>query len=167
MATILTPSEAANALRTTVDDPAMLDLLPQVDAYIRRATGRDWTTDTEILPEAKSAARLLLVRWHEDPGGMVDGSALSLGLIATLVQLEAIALRYKVFIGRNGAGPISVPGAHVGDTLTSVVGLIGATGDQSSAFETVVTVDGQIQQVSTANLSEKWYRAYMKPLEDL
>ena len=91
MASILTTAEAANVLRTTQDDQTMLDLLPQVDAYIKNATGRDWTLDTPISPEAKSAARMLLVRWHEDPGQMAAGT-LTFGLTAALVQLEAIAL---------------------------------------------------------------------------
>jgi len=31
----------------------------------------------------------------------------------------------------------------------------------------VITVDGQIQQVSTADLSANWYRAYLTPLGEL
>jgi len=70
----------------------MLMLLPQIDAYIEQATGRNWAADTTVRQEAKSAARMLLVRWHEDPGGMASGSSLGFGLTATLVQLEALAL---------------------------------------------------------------------------
>lgn len=92
MANILTETEAANILRCAEDDPAMLDLLPQVDAYIAQATGRDWENDDPIPPEAKSAARMLLVRWHEDPGGMAAGAALGYGLAAVMAQLEALAL---------------------------------------------------------------------------
>jgi len=92
MANILTPTEAATVLRTAEDDQNMLDLLPLVDAYIKNATGRDWVADDPVRPEAKSAARMLLVRWHEDPGGMAAGAALGFGLSAALVQLEALAL---------------------------------------------------------------------------
>jgi hypothetical protein len=92
MANILTATEAANILRCAETDPAMLDLLPQVDAYIQNATGRDWTSDDPVRPEAKSAARMLIVRWHEDPGGMAAVQALGFGLTAALVQLEALAL---------------------------------------------------------------------------
>ena len=93
MANILTATEAATALRCEATDQAMLDLLPQVDAYINNATGRDWTLDHLIRPEAKSAARILLVRAHEDPGMMSQpADAISWGLQACLVQLEAIAL---------------------------------------------------------------------------
>jgi hypothetical protein len=92
MANILTAAEAATVLRCDVADANMLQLLPSVDAYIDRATGRDWAVDAVIRPEAKSAARMLLVRWHEDPGGMAAGNALGFGLSAVLVQLEALAL---------------------------------------------------------------------------
>ena len=47
------------------------------------------------------------------------------------------------------------------------MGLIGVTGDQASSFEAVITVDGYIQQLSTGDLSDKWYRAYLAPLESL
>ena len=92
MANILTPAEAATVLRVAEDDQNMLDLLPQVDAYLEMASGRDWAADEPIRPEAKSAARMLLVRWYEDPGGMAAGSALGFGLQAAVVQLEALAL---------------------------------------------------------------------------
>lgn len=93
MANILTAAEAATVLRCEASDQAMLDLLPQVDAYINNATGRDWTLDYSIRPEAKSAARILLVRAHEDPGAMAQpADAMSWGLQACLTQLEAIAL---------------------------------------------------------------------------
>jgi hypothetical protein len=91
MANILTTLEAANVLRTTETDETMLDLLPMVDKFIEMATGRDWTADTNIRPEAKAAARMLLVRWHEDPGGMGAGETLGHGLRACLTQLEALA----------------------------------------------------------------------------
>ena len=48
MANILTAAEAANVLRCLTTDAAMLQLLPQVDKYIKTATGRDWTADTTI-----------------------------------------------------------------------------------------------------------------------
>lgn len=89
---ILSTSEAATVLRCDDDDPDMLALLPLVDAYIKQATGRDWTLDTTIRPEAKAAARMLLTLWHENPGMIGSGqSSLSWGLTACLVQLEALA----------------------------------------------------------------------------
>lgn len=165
---ILSPAEAAVVLRCEDDDPDMLALLPLVDSYIKNATGRDWTVDAVIAPEAKSAARMLLVLWHEDPGRMASGeTALGFGLSACLVQLEAMALSYKEFQGQYGAGACTLKGAEVGDTVVSLVGLIGATGDQSAAFETVITVKDHIQQIATGDLSANWYRAQLTRVGEL
>ena len=167
MANILSTSEAATALRCETTDADMLALLPLVDSYIKNATGHDWAVDTSIRLEAKSAARMLLVLWHENPGMVNSGNSLGFGLSAALVQLEAIALRYREFAGIDGAGSIYLPGVEAGDTVATLTGLIGVTGDQSAAFETVISVDDQIQQISTSDLSEKYYRAYLIPPESL
>lgn len=164
---ILTTAEAAAVLRVDEDDPMMLDLLPAVDAYIRNATGRDWSQDSPIHASAKQAARVLLVRMHEDPGMMAAGGALSLGLGAALAQLEALGGRYFSFQGGSGAGSISLEGARAGDTVTSLVGKIGLTGDQHALFESVITVDDEIQQSSTSDLSGKWFLALLTPVGDL
>lgn len=95
MANILSFGEAATVLRCEETDKGMIDLLPIVDAYIYQATGRDWSQDETIRLEAKSAARMLLVRWHEDPGGMGAGGALGFGMSAVLTQLEALALQLR------------------------------------------------------------------------
>jgi methionine-rich copper-binding protein CopC len=97
MANILTAAEAATVLRTDeFDDANMRDLLPQVDAYILNATGRDWTVDATINAVAKAAARMLLVQWHEDPGMSGNQAAsLTFGLMACLVQLQALALQLE------------------------------------------------------------------------
>lgn len=97
MANILTETEAASVLRVEIDDQVMMDLLPQVDAYIQMATGRDWAADSPVRPEARSAARMLLVKWYEDPGamGVAYGGALGFGLSASLTQLEALALQLE------------------------------------------------------------------------
>lgn len=89
---ILTATEGATVLRCLNTDQNMLDLLPMVDKYIYEATGWHWESDTTIEALAKGAARMLLVRWHEDPGGMVAGETLGQGLRAVLSQLEALAL---------------------------------------------------------------------------
>lgn len=167
MANILTSTEGANVLRCEATDADMLALLPLVDTYLKNATGRDWTADSTIHPTAKAAARMLLVMWHEDPGRLSSGGSLGFGLQAALTQLQALALQHRNFAGRSGAGPINLPGVTAGETVSSVTGLIGVTGNQASAFETVITVDGQIQQLSTADLSENWYRAYLVPLGGL
>ncbi len=165
MTTILTTTEAANALRCEATDPEMLDLLPQVDRYIINATGHDWTADTPIEPVAKGAARMLLVMWHEDPGMMAQKDMpLSFGLRSFLVQLEALAANFIEFEGLTGAGGCSLPGANVGDTVVSVTGLIGASGSQASSFESVITVEDQIQQITSANLDNNWFRVFLKSL---
>ena len=92
MTNILTAAEAATVLRCEEADANMLDLLSLVDIYLENATGRDWTADASVEPTAKAAARMLLVRWHEDPGGMAAGNALGFGLSAALTQLKAKAL---------------------------------------------------------------------------
>jgi hypothetical protein len=93
---VLTEEEAAIALRCDEDDPNLLELLPLVDAYLKQATGRDWANDDPVPPEAKSAARLLLIQMHENPGGLpVSGqmtSGLTFGLPAALLQLKVLGM---------------------------------------------------------------------------
>jgi hypothetical protein len=163
---ILTDTEAAGVLRKSETDAEMLRLLPLVDAYIKNATGRDWTIDSPIRPEAKNAARILLVKWDTDPGSMADAAISDYGLPAAMAQQKDIKRHYKEFPGRDGTGPVSLAGVRRGDTVSTLTGLVGVTGDQHAAFETVITVDGQIQQISSADLSEKMFRAFiLKPGE--
>lgn len=173
MANILSAAEAANVLRCDVTDAAMLQLLPLVDSYIKNGTGRDWTADTTIHPMAKAAAQMLLVMWYEDPGmlgrfrNFGQTAPLSFGLTAALAQLEALAAQYKTFVGSNGAGACVLSGAQIGDSVSSLIGLVGVTGDQHAAFESVITVADQIQQVASGDLSANWYRAYLISPESL
>lgn len=97
---ILTSSEAATVLRCESDDQNMLDLLPQVDAYIENATGWKWAEDEVINPTAKSAARMLLVQWHENPAqlGAENEMPLVFGLNSVLLQLKAEAARLKELV---------------------------------------------------------------------
>lgn len=156
---ILTAAEAAHVLRTVDTDPAMLDLLPLVDAYIKRATGHNWAADTTIAPEAKAAARILLTLWFENPGQMANGQgALPQGLTAALTQLEALVGSILTFTGRNGAGAVQLPGAEIGDQVAGLIGIVGVTGDRRTDFESVITVADQIQQSSASDLSENTYR---------
>jgi len=167
MTNILTAAEAANVLRCETTDPLMVNLLDAVDLYIKNATGRDWTADSPINPVAKSAGRMLLVMWYENPG-MIHGAdttaTLHHGLRAVLAQLEVETNRYMNFAGLSGAGSIALPMARVGDTVVTLVGVIGVSGDRHTDFETVITVDGQIQQSATGDLSANYYRAYLKPV---
>lgn len=89
---ILTADEAAAVLRCASDDPKLAVLLPQVDAYIKRATGRDWALDEPVHEVAKAAARMMIIRAFEDPGALVlSANAISFSLPAVLLQLEAEA----------------------------------------------------------------------------
>jgi hypothetical protein len=154
--TILTLEEAAVVLRTTVTDEEMFALLPLVDAYIKRATGRDWAADTTIAPEAKSAARILLVQWHEDPGQIGDGQG-AIALAGALTQLEAFG-RVLTFMGLNGGGYCSLPGAKVGDVVAGVVEIAPTPGDAHTLFESVITYCDLILQTSSGALGLKTYR---------
>ena len=94
MANILTPTEAAAVLRCEATDPKLEILLPQVDQFIKLGTGRDWTLDEPISPNAKAAARILLVRAFEDPGAIVaTPTAMIYGLDAVMMQLEVEAIK--------------------------------------------------------------------------
>lgn len=64
------------------------------------------------------------------------------------------------FSGHNGAGACTATGLVVGDRILSVTGVAsGTVGDQSAAFESVVSVNDQIQQTSVSNLSANVYIA--------
>ena len=97
MGSILTTFEAANVLRCEENDPTMLDLLEQVSAFIENATGWKWSEDGVISASAKSAARMLLVQWFENPAqtGSEYEVPLTFGLNAVLLQLKAEAVRLK------------------------------------------------------------------------
>ena len=55
-------------------------------------------------------------------------------------------------VGSNGAGPLTLTGAVVGDTVENVTNLT-TPGDVSSSFEATISVAGQIQQTAATNLS--------------
>lgn len=160
MTNILDVSEAAAVLRCDETDADMLALLNLVDEYIKNATGRDWAADATVDKTAKSAARMLLVMWHENPGMTTTevSSSLGPGLQACLSQLEAKSLQFMEFWGRNGAGPCTLSHATRGDMIDSLIALIGDDGDQKNAFEAFITVSGEIQQISTSDLSEIMFR---------
>lgn len=167
MANILTDVEAADWVRTDADDTAMLQLLDSVDAYIKNATGRDWAADAEINPMAKTAAGIILTAWYDDPAQI--GSSVSRAS-AALLQLEAEALKYRKyqFFGASSAGSVYLPGAKVGDVVQKLVGVYGVSGDQSSVFESTISVDDAIQQSSSADLSDNIYVVVIKsPGDDI
>jgi len=170
VANILTAQQAANALRTTTGDLRMLDLLPQVDKFIERATGRDWTQDSTKDQSAITAATILLVMYFENPGMVGADGVMPFGLIDALIQLEAQALKYHkhVIAGISAAGSIPLPGACKGDQVVSVTGIYGVSGSQVASFETVISADGQIRQTSGSDLSGNIYVVIFKaPADDV
>lgn len=76
-------------------------------------------------------------------------------LAGAILKIELIA-----FAGRAGAGACTATGLKVSDILLSVTGIAaGTVGDQSAKFESVVTVNDQIQQSDAGNLSANIYHA--------
>lgn len=170
MANILTSAQAENALRVASGDLRVADLLPQVDKIIERATGRDWTQDGTKHPLAVSAATMLLVQMFENPAMTGDSTSMSLGLSHVLTQLEAEALKYRKyeFSGISGSGSILLPGAREGDDVIKLVGVYGATGSQTSLFESKISDAGYLLQTSSDDLSENLYVVVLKsPADDI
>lgn len=96
MSNILTQKEASDILRLDggVSLHPQLDIiLPAIDDYLKTATGKDWSKDTEIDSTAKMAATVLLVRWFENPG--MIGKVSDEGIIGLVAQLHAKALSEK------------------------------------------------------------------------
>lgn len=170
MTNILTAAEAASAIRTDAADTDLLALLPLVDKFVERATGRDWTQDGTINAIAKAAARMLIVQWYDNPAQVGQDQVLAFGLTNVLSQLEAEAYRYRKyeFEGLNGGGSIFVPGVREGDEVLKLVGTYGATGSQTSKFESAISEENFIVQTSTDDLSEKHYVVVLKnPADDV
>ena len=120
MTNILTVDEAARVVSVDVTDLKLADVLPQVDAYIQQATGRDWTQDDPINPTAKAAARLQLALTY-DLMAMLPSQIASLraGLVCSLAQLETAAAGMQAIQNVNTA-------AYVEDMETYIAsGLLG------------------------------------------
>lgn len=73
-----------------------------------------------------------------------------------------LILRRRQDDGNNGPGPVSFPGAKVGDVVVDILGWVTGGGtmlnDNMSEFESIISVNDQIQQTSMANLSTNTYR---------
>lgn len=93
MANILTAEEAARVVVADPADQSLLDVLPQVDAAIEEATGRDWTQDAPIDPIAKRAARCRLAVDY-DLGSMApqQTAVMERAYASAITQLEAKAV---------------------------------------------------------------------------
>lgn len=167
MTNILTAPQAANFLRTNASDAVMLQLLPLVDEYLLTATGHDWASDAAIDNTAITAAGMLLIYWYDNPGliGQAPASVMSM-----LVQLEGKALRYRKyqFSGGSAAGSVVLSNARKGDVVQKLLGVYGISGDQAAKFESVISIDKQIQQVYAGDLSNNLYTVVLKhPADDV
>ncbi len=161
MTTILTAAEAAYFVRTYASDPILLQLMPLVDKHIERATGRDWTQDNTKSDLAKAAAGAILTAWYDNPASV--GQAPD-GAMGVLTQLEAEAAKYRkyTFRGLTSSGSISIPEAVPGDAVIKLQGYAGVSGDQSSHFESTVSLRGSLQQTDSGNLSANYYVVILK-----
>lgn len=77
-------------------------------------------------------------------------------LAVTPAGLQADLLNCKVItaLGKNGSGAVTLSGAIAGDKVLAASGITAGTlGALKSEFETTITVNGQIQQVSSSNYS--------------
>jgi hypothetical protein len=54
-----------------------------------------------------------------------------------------------------------------GDTVSSVTGVQGVSGNQAASFETVISEYGYIRQLSTSDLTAKWFKALITPVGSL
>lgn len=170
MTNLLTPSEAAQFVRTDPGDTVVTMLLPLVDGYIQRATGRDWTQDATINAVAKAAAGMLLVGWYDNPGQIGNDGSLPFGLMSALAQLEAEALKYRqyTFAGASSAGSIAIPGARIADEVISLVGVYGVSGDQHAHFASVIDLDGCLSQLTNSDYSDYLFTVVLKsPMDDV
>jgi hypothetical protein len=67
-----------------------------------------------------------------------------------------------VAAGSDGAGPVTVAGAVVGDNVEMVINL-SSPADASADFESTVSVAGQVQQTSASNLSASTFLFLVQP----
>ena len=77
------------------------------------------------------------------------------GLAGAILMVELIS-----FMGAAAAGACAAVGLKTSDVVLSVTGITSGTkGDQSAKFESVITVNDQIQQTDSGNLSANVYMA--------
>lgn len=115
MANILTADEAARIVVTDPTDQKLLDMLPQVDADIEQATGRDWTQDVPVNPIARRAASCrLAVDYDLDAMNPQQTATLERAYISSLAKLESIATGMQALANVNSA-------AYVEDMMAYIV----------------------------------------------
>jgi hypothetical protein len=169
MPSILTVPEAALFVRSDETDPILNMLLPQTDAFIQRATGRDWAADAQVNEVAKAAAGMLLVLWYDNPAQAGADGIMPFGLTNVLTMLEAEALKYRKseFTGISVSGYIALYGACVGDTVQKLTGTYLVSGDQSANFESVISINGMLRQLGGSLYPNRYVVILKSPAEDV
>ena len=99
---------------------------------------------------------------------VADGSIATAKLAASAVtgaKLNPTGTKSGSFTGSNGAGPVTLTGAVVGDRVLAVMRLDAAAGavGQQAAFESAVTVNDQLQQTSASDLSLQTFSVILIP----
>lgn len=88
-------------------------------------------------------------------GSDTDRAVTPHALGSSIIKLDIIS-----FTGKNGAGACTATGLKTSDIVLSVTGVAAGTkGDQAAKFESVVTVNDQIQQSDAGDLSSNVYMA--------
>jgi hypothetical protein len=91
---ILTQNEIADTLRYADPadlPPAALALAPAIGQFLAAATGYDWAAESPVNAIAKQAARILLIKWFDDPGQAGRGEGVY-GLTNLLGILQMAAM---------------------------------------------------------------------------
>lgn len=108
--------------------------------------------------------------------GAIDAAAKIAGGVVPPTKLVGTGIKTGHFVGRNGAGAITLTGAAVGDrvfcgwlsgdasdNLTKGEGSVGTTATFTALFEATITVVNQIQQASASDLSDNKYTVILIP----
>lgn len=104
MANILTADEAALIVSTDANDAKLALILPQVDAAIEEATGRDWTQDSPINSVAKRAATCrLVIDYDFDTMNPQQTATLERAYMSAITQLESITVGMQALANVNSA----------------------------------------------------------------
>lgn len=110
-----------------------------------------------FVPQQGTTQANLIYEYVGNSAPVVGTDAISF----TQIALAAAAQRFLAFAGHNGAGACTLTGAKVGDKVTGIIDLAGATVSAAASFEAVITVADQIQQTSASNLSALKYAALL------
>jgi hypothetical protein len=75
--------------------------------------------------------------------------------------LSAGAQRFLAFAGVAAAGPCTLTGAKVGDTVSGIIDLAAGSASAAGSFESTISVANQIQQTSSSDLHTKNFAALL------